>query len=171
MSSSASSSRQKSCNACVRSKRRCDKTLPACTRCSKKGWLCLYGASQMDERASAFGSAGLAGLAPEADASMDLAMDIDLDMVPDFPVGPVPGLDVNLNLAPPNHLDDGSSDGFGVAGAQYDSFIESLLNPKDDPSATWLSELPKPANGEKKAVSRKDYSNMPHMCVSEGCPW
>ncbi|KAF4208812.1 hypothetical protein CNMCM8927_008761 [Aspergillus lentulus] len=35
-------SRQKSCNACVRSKRRCDKRTPQCTRCAERGLSCLY---------------------------------------------------------------------------------------------------------------------------------
>ncbi|GIJ83134.1 hypothetical protein Asppvi_001653 [Aspergillus pseudoviridinutans] len=35
-------SRQKSCNACVRSKRRCDKRTPQCTRCAERGLPCLY---------------------------------------------------------------------------------------------------------------------------------
>lgn len=35
-------SRQRSCNACVRSKRRCDKRTPLCTRCAKRGLPCLY---------------------------------------------------------------------------------------------------------------------------------
>ncbi|KAK1762035.1 hypothetical protein QBC33DRAFT_602282 [Phialemonium atrogriseum] len=36
------SSRRKSCNACVRSKRRCDLTLPICQRCLTKGAVCEY---------------------------------------------------------------------------------------------------------------------------------
>ncbi|GIJ99560.1 hypothetical protein Aspvir_001694 [Aspergillus viridinutans] len=35
-------SRQKSCNACVRSKRRCDKRTPQCTRCAERGLPCFY---------------------------------------------------------------------------------------------------------------------------------
>ncbi|KAL6878614.1 hypothetical protein J3F83DRAFT_240841 [Trichoderma novae-zelandiae] len=35
-------SRQKSCNACVRGKRRCDKRTPRCTRCATKGLDCVY---------------------------------------------------------------------------------------------------------------------------------
>ncbi|PTB61313.1 hypothetical protein BBK36DRAFT_122468, partial [Trichoderma citrinoviride] len=35
-------SRQKSCNACVRGKRRCDKRTPRCTRCAAKGLDCVY---------------------------------------------------------------------------------------------------------------------------------
>ncbi|KAJ6445735.1 C6 zinc finger domain-containingprotein [Purpureocillium lavendulum] len=38
----AAASRQKSCNACVRGKRRCDKRTPRCTRCANKGLECVY---------------------------------------------------------------------------------------------------------------------------------
>ena len=38
----AAASRQKSCNACVRGKRRCDKTKPRCNRCADKGLECVY---------------------------------------------------------------------------------------------------------------------------------
>lgn len=39
---SADKTRQKSCNACVRSKRRCDKRTPRCARCADKGVHCVY---------------------------------------------------------------------------------------------------------------------------------
>ncbi|KAF7542671.1 hypothetical protein G7Z17_g11373 [Cylindrodendrum hubeiense] len=35
-------SRQKSCNTCVRGKRKCDKKTPRCTRCAAKGLDCVY---------------------------------------------------------------------------------------------------------------------------------
>ncbi|RGP60283.1 c6 zinc finger protein [Fusarium sporotrichioides] len=38
----AAASRQKSCNACVRGKRKCDKKTPQCTRCAAKGLDCVY---------------------------------------------------------------------------------------------------------------------------------
>ncbi|KAH6682311.1 hypothetical protein F5X68DRAFT_263288 [Plectosphaerella plurivora] len=38
----ADKTRQKSCNACVRSKRRCDKRTPRCARCADKGVTCVY---------------------------------------------------------------------------------------------------------------------------------
>ncbi|KAK6948456.1 hypothetical protein Daesc_010222 [Daldinia eschscholtzii] len=49
MAPRGSSSRQKSCNGCVRSKRRCDQRLPACSNCTKKRRLCIYG-RQSDTR-------------------------------------------------------------------------------------------------------------------------
>jgi hypothetical protein len=36
-------SRQKSCNSCVQSKRRCDRQTPVCTRCAEKKNTCVYG--------------------------------------------------------------------------------------------------------------------------------
>ncbi|KAF9772991.1 hypothetical protein IL306_009253 [Fusarium sp. DS 682] len=38
----SAASRQKSCNACVRGKRKCDKKTPRCTRCVAKGLDCVY---------------------------------------------------------------------------------------------------------------------------------
>jgi len=40
---SAPESRQKSCNSCVQSKRRCDQRMPVCTRCAAKKSTCIYG--------------------------------------------------------------------------------------------------------------------------------
>lgn len=42
-SSAAAASRQKSCNSCVLGKRKCDKTRPACDRCTARGVRCVYG--------------------------------------------------------------------------------------------------------------------------------
>jgi hypothetical protein len=39
---SASASRQKSCNACVKAKRGCDKQHPVCSRCEEKNISCIY---------------------------------------------------------------------------------------------------------------------------------
>lgn len=40
--SSGPASRQKSCNACVRSKRKCDKQAPTCSRCAERDEPCVY---------------------------------------------------------------------------------------------------------------------------------
>ncbi|KID87993.1 C6 zinc finger domain protein [Metarhizium guizhouense ARSEF 977] len=58
----SAASRQKSCNACVRGKRRCDKRTPQCSRCSAKGLDCIYqklppGASTAETCSSAGASA------------------------------------------------------------------------------------------------------------------
>jgi hypothetical protein len=39
-------SRQKNCNNCVQTKRRCDRRTPVCTRCAEKGIQCVYSKSR-----------------------------------------------------------------------------------------------------------------------------
>ncbi|KAK3335611.1 hypothetical protein B0T19DRAFT_13617 [Cercophora scortea] len=48
--SSLSNSRQKSCNACVRSKRRCDKRAPICSRCAERKERCVYAKTRGSSR-------------------------------------------------------------------------------------------------------------------------
>lgn len=43
---SASRSRQKSCNACVKAKRGCDKRQPVCSRCEEKRTSCIYSSTK-----------------------------------------------------------------------------------------------------------------------------
>ncbi|KAH8598645.1 hypothetical protein B0O99DRAFT_684032 [Bisporella sp. PMI_857] len=50
------SSRRKSCTACVRAKRRCDLSLPACQRCLTRGTACKYPWAEIDPIASSWGS-------------------------------------------------------------------------------------------------------------------
>ncbi|KAM0343334.1 hypothetical protein ACHAPU_008655 [Fusarium lateritium] len=75
----AAATRQKSCNACVRGKRKCDKKTPHCTRCAAKGLDCVYqrlppGSSfHDDDTRTVFGAANT-----NTDA---------LDDVPDFDMG------------------------------------------------------------------------------------
>ncbi|KAH7137262.1 hypothetical protein B0J13DRAFT_75889 [Dactylonectria estremocensis] len=67
-------SRQKSCNTCVRGKRKCDKRTPRCTRCAAKGLDCVYqkippGASYHDE--------GLGVAAADDVHDFDMGFDIE----------------------------------------------------------------------------------------------
>ncbi|KAM5356143.1 hypothetical protein ACJ41O_002789 [Fusarium nematophilum] len=71
-------SRQKSCNACVRGKRKCDKKTPRCTRCAAKGLDCVYqrlppGASfHDDDLGVGEGSENLAREVPDFDMGFDI---------------------------------------------------------------------------------------------------
>lgn len=42
-SSSLPKTRQKNCNGCVQAKRRCDRSMPICSRCAEKKVACIYG--------------------------------------------------------------------------------------------------------------------------------
>ncbi|KAI1826987.1 hypothetical protein F4861DRAFT_463769 [Xylaria intraflava] len=45
-----SASRQKNCNGCVQTKRRCDRRTPVCSRCVERGTLCVYNKSKEASR-------------------------------------------------------------------------------------------------------------------------
>ncbi|GAP87092.1 putative C6 zinc finger domain-containing protein [Rosellinia necatrix] len=49
-SAGVSASRQKNCNACVQAKRRCDRRMPICSRCTEKKVDCLYSKSRTANR-------------------------------------------------------------------------------------------------------------------------
>jgi hypothetical protein len=75
-------SRQKSCNACVRGKRRCDKRAPNCTRCAARGLDCVYQRlphSSMTDASSVSASASAAAAAAADLADFGLNFDMDME--------------------------------------------------------------------------------------------
>ncbi|KAF5674068.1 c6 zinc finger [Fusarium heterosporum] len=75
----AAATRQKSCNACVRGKRKCDKKTPHCTRCAAKGLDCVY---QRLPPGSSFHDDDIGAVFGAANTDTDT-----LDDVPDFGMG------------------------------------------------------------------------------------
>ena len=97
---SSAATRQKSCNACVRGKRRCDKKTPRCTRCGAKGLDCIYqrlppsAPSGSDSSSSSSGAGGInVTPSPFAAADQDQFRDSErdlpsiVDIPPDFDMG------------------------------------------------------------------------------------
>jgi hypothetical protein len=89
--SSSPASRQKSCNACVRGKRRCDKTAPRCTRCAAKGLECVYQRVPPGSSPSSVTLAGSSARPSDAGLASASAMS-STDMSDDFEMG---GFDVS----------------------------------------------------------------------------
>ncbi|KAJ1322948.1 RNA polymerase II-specific transcription factor-like protein [Microdochium nivale] len=88
-STTATRSRQKSCNACVLGKRRCDKTQPACARCLGRGVACQYGSRRRAQAQADFAVATpdlAAPLFPAAAFDVAMADDLQLPsgLEPDF---------------------------------------------------------------------------------------
>ncbi|KAM3562628.1 hypothetical protein ARSEF4850_002689 [Beauveria asiatica] len=86
---SSLSSRQKSCNACVRGKRRCDKRTPRCTRCAAKGLDCVYHKMPPSSTAQSSSSGGRTpqltpGQSTTGSASPEMADVPDFDMGFDY---------------------------------------------------------------------------------------
>ncbi|CAM1507143.1 Fc.00g067840.m01.CDS01 [Cosmosporella sp. VM-42] len=70
----AAASRQKSCNACVRGKRKCDKRTPRCTRCAAKGLECVYARTPPGSNNGHHDGHGVSGVhdVPDFDMGFDI---------------------------------------------------------------------------------------------------
>jgi hypothetical protein len=143
----ASSSKQKSCNACVRSKRRCDKRTPRCSRCVSKGMLCVYG--------------GRADLRGDRPPPLDLAaLSAPVTGAPDLEC-----FDIGVSL--------GSA--LGLSPLQFDIDLGGRLGnsmpavPSPSRSTLWqhsfLEQNAETAAAAEVALTMRDYSRMAHICV------
>jgi hypothetical protein len=153
MASNERASRQKNCNACVRSKRKCDKQLPACGRCIKKRYLCLYG-GKMD--------------IPPLGGPAEEPIHLDSFEVPNstsggdtfiFTAGGLsPPLEANVDMAPGTMF-------------QIDSAFESVLGAMpgstDFGAGSWQSGFMENQmqDAKDKTMVRGDYAKMFHICV------
>ncbi|KAI1773989.1 hypothetical protein F4818DRAFT_88382 [Hypoxylon cercidicola] len=154
----AGSSRQKSCNACVRSKRRCDKHTPACSNCTKKRYPCVYGNRlQMHSSANS--------------ADVPLGM----ESLGDSPSTPGDGFmledgassgafDINLGLSP-NTI-------FQIDG-NFESLLNSTLETAYDQTPEQM-ELQRQdisiASATTKTLTLQDYARIMPVC-EEFTPW
>ncbi|KAI3323574.1 hypothetical protein HD806DRAFT_522716 [Xylariaceae sp. AK1471] len=154
MSSSGGSSRQKSCNGCVKSKRRCDKRQPACGRCIKQRYLCIYG-GQME---MTFGDSA------DAPFSLDCLADPTSNsatFIPHSNALPM-GLGTDMEL---------------MSGATFqlnNAFAPPLVTMPENNSFlanTWPSLLTEISSVPcERTLARKDYSKMADMC-DDYAPW
>ncbi|KAI1660191.1 hypothetical protein F4813DRAFT_387057 [Daldinia decipiens] len=155
------SSRQKSCNACVRSKRRCDQRIPACANCTKKKRLCIYG--QQSDTQSYGNSAGVPTSLDSFNGppSTSYGDDFVLDD------GNVPtttmGIDVDIFPDETIHLD-----------STFESLLDSMDGyrfgdlpglPDFSGRDTQIASIPK-----SKILSPENYSRMVAVC-DDYAPW
>lgn len=152
MSSSTRSTRQKNCNSCVKSKRRCDKRQPACSRCVKQRYLCVYGGQEQ----TGITFDNLADAAFGLDDAAHSTLNSDTFMA--APNAPPTILGTGMGLA---------SD----ANFQLNDNFSSLFAPIPGNSSfleeAWPSQLTGiPGIPHEKTVIRKDYSKMAPECVS-----
>lgn len=146
----AAASRQKSCNACVRSKRRCDKRTPRCTRCATKRALCIYG--------------GRADLGDTATAAADLrSLELAALSAPATGALGLECLDVGMPM--------GSA--LGLSPLQFDVVFDypsgdtlpGLRSPDRRWQDSFLEQNAEIAAAAEVALAKRDYSRMQHICV------
>ena len=161
-SSGLSRSRQKSCNACVRSKRRCDKRAPACGRCTKRRYLCVYGG--LADIQHAFGDSAHDPIQLDSlpDPGSDTCGDAPIFNAADFTTP----LDPNLALvtSPTLQLD-----------SALESFLDALPVIDFEDDASWQTDafkqqLQVPSASCEQALTLKDYQKMLNMCVCDWAP-
>lgn len=150
MSSSGGSSRQRNCNACVRSKRRCDKGQPACGRCVKQRYPCVYGGRRRADMA----------LGGSADATFSLDCRGDPNpasgtFMPTDAISTMLGTDMNLLPDATFHLNN-----------DFSSLLAPIPGTNSFLSDSWASQFTELSSiPREKALVRKDYSKMTPMCV------
>ncbi|KAI1109176.1 hypothetical protein F5Y14DRAFT_433546 [Nemania sp. NC0429] len=167
MSSSGVSSRQRNCSACVRGKRRCDKRKPACGRCVRQRYPCIYGGRGLSELS--FGDSA------DAPFGMDCLMNPTSN--PD-PFVPAPDalptmLGADMGLAPdvtfqlPVVDNDLGSLLASLPGSGHSGSSNSFLGDTTwSPQFTGISGVVSP----EMSLVRKDYSKMAPMC-QDYAPW
>lgn len=149
----SSASRQKSCHACVKGKRGCDKRHPVCSRCEEKRVQCIYAKRTHVEAFHGFDSV-------ELDMSWAgfTALSSSIDFVDDIP----------KNLAPP------ASQG-PIRLPTLDAFMDPFLNFTEN-QAILSSDIqlingagePSGQQQEKEqALSKFDYAPMADLCVCD----
>lgn len=147
MPSSKTSSRQRNCNACVKSKRRCDKAQPACGRCVKQRYLCIYGGR---------GSVGL----------LD-----DLGPLTHPASGPstfLPDLANTFSALPNTNIGLDSNTTFEINN-DFSSLLAPMPGTSNFMAGSWPSQfIDIPAGPPEKSLTRRDYSGMVPECVR--CP-
>ncbi|KAI1099410.1 hypothetical protein F4804DRAFT_85130 [Jackrogersella minutella] len=158
MASGGISSRQKSCNACVKSKRRCDKQIPTCGNCTKKKYTCTYG-GQLD--AQSHGNS----------AGVPMSLDSVVSPAP-TPYGD--GFALNDNGFPAAFdTDIGLPDATLPMDSALESFLDSMIgNESSTPGQSDLQREnaqiePTPVS---QSLSRPDYSRMRSVC-DDYAPW
>ncbi|KAI5923328.1 hypothetical protein F4810DRAFT_669811 [Camillea tinctor] len=166
MISSSGSSRQKSCNACVRGKRRCDKNMPSCGRCVKKRHLCIYACQTdiqpFDDPDAAVTLDSFTGptSTPSGDnlmfdtTSFSASLEANLGVSPNITFQFDSSLNALMSNVPHAGLNDNTS-------SWHFSQLH-LLNPQPQ-----MSPVIVPA---EKALTLTDYSKMSQMCEDYE-PW
>ncbi|KAI0852486.1 hypothetical protein F5Y00DRAFT_273099 [Daldinia vernicosa] len=154
------SSRQKSCNACVRGKRRCDQRMPACANCTKKKRLCIYGRQSDTQSYSNFAGVPTSLDSFDGPPSTSYGDSLVLD---DGNVPTTAGVDVDIS---PDEI------------IQLDSTFESLLGSMNGPGFGDLPGLPDFLRQDTQIVSipkskiltPQDYSRVSAVC-DDYAPW
>lgn len=150
---SSSASRQKSCHACVKGKRGCDKRHPVCSRCEEKKIQCIYAKRTYAEAFHDFGSADL-----DMSWAGFTALSSSIDVVDDIP----------LSIAPSASLDHTRLPTLDAFIDPFLNFAENQAMPSSDMQLIINADEPLgPQQEKEQALSKFDYAPMADLCVCD----
>lgn len=163
-------SRQKNCNSCVQTKRRCDRRTPACSRCAEKKIPCAYGKARVSgdtehqEVQSNLHTEALQLGSP----SVSL-----FDSVPPFEVGCFDSLPVDSSLDVPGPAPQSGPSPFVDEDVPMDNFLDFLRNDNPAIPDRWLIPvddnvaIERPGTPADEEINNS-YEKMASFCVSQG---
>ncbi|KAI8965285.1 hypothetical protein F5Y11DRAFT_362272 [Daldinia sp. FL1419] len=157
------SSRQRSCNACVRSKRRCDQRVPTCGNCTKKRRLCIYG--RQSDAQSHSNIAGVPTSLDSLDGSPSTSYGNDLVQDDGGFLTSVSAGDAGLDIPPDENIRLDSTFESLLGSTNGHGFGDVLELPDFLRQSTQITSVPK-----SKTLSKDDYSRMAAVCDAYA-PW
>jgi hypothetical protein len=149
----SSASRQKSCHACVKGKRGCDKRHPVCSRCQEKKIQCIYAKRTYAQAFLDFDSTEL-----DMSWAEFTALSSSIGFVDDIPPSLAPSASQDPTCLPtPNVFIDPSS-----------TFTESLTaSPNDMQLISNFGESLDQEEDKEQALNKFDYAPMADLCVCD----
>lgn len=163
-------SRQKNCNSCVQTKRRCDRRTPVCSRCAEKNTTCVYGKARAPNRNEQHDirPSSQAGVLPFNSPDVSL-----FDFVSPFEAGCFDSLHMNSVPVPPGSAPQSVPTAFVGEDISMDSFIEFVGN-ENPPSpdrclvpADQNLAIDRPGTPADEEITNS-YQKMASFCVSPG---
>lgn len=172
-------SRQKNCNSCVQTKRRCDRRSPVCSRCAEKNTPCVYGKARAPNRNEQqdIRPSSQAGVLPFNSPDVSL-----FDYVSPFEAGCFDGLRMNSVPDPPGSAPQPVPTAFVNEDISMDNFIEFVRNEDPSSAGRWLVPadqnlaIDRPGTPADEEITNS-YQKMASFCVSPGqirffmCKW
>jgi hypothetical protein len=148
---SSSASRQKSCYACVKGKRGCDKRQPICSRCEEKKIQCLYAKRTYSEAFYGFNSTDLELSWEELTSVSSSTNFVD---------------DVSLNRPPSDCLDPFYPSALDAFIGPFPEFSNNpIISTDNSRLINNSSERPGQQLEKEEALSEFDYAPMADLCV------
>lgn len=163
-------SRQKNCNSCVQTKRRCDRRTPVCSRCAEKNTPCVYGKARAPNRNE---QQDIQPSSQAAALQFSTPDDSLFDFVSPFEAGCFDRLHMNSVPIPPGSVAQPAPTAFVSEDISMDNFVEFVRDENPPSADRWLVPaeqslaIDRPGTPADEEIM-SSYQKMASFCVSPG---